>query len=120
MTTRCRGCTGLRPTCCAGGFDRRLAARGSRALSRVAAEVGTDELDEIVERLDAEYLSPQLSSVLAQLSPADRDTLLLHAFADLTYEQIARATDVPPGTVASRINRARSLVRAHLETLELC
>ena len=89
-------------------------------MSRLGSEVGGEELDEIVERLDAEYLSPELSSVLASLSPADRDTLLLHTFADLTYAQIARATDVPEGTVASRLNRARALVRAHLESLELC
>ena len=88
-------------------------------MSRLGSEVTGEELDEIVERLDAEYLSPQLSLVLARLSPADRDTLL-HTFADLTYEQIARATDVPAGTVASRLNRARALVRAHLESLELC
>jgi RNA polymerase sigma factor (sigma-70 family) len=97
----------------------RAAARGSRALARASAEVSADELDEAAGRLGAQFLSPALASVLAKLAPADRDTLLLHAFADLTYEQIARATDVPIGTVGSRMNRARALVRAHLETLEL-
>jgi RNA polymerase sigma factor (sigma-70 family) len=98
----------------------RSAARGSRAMSRIGAEVDGDEFEDLVDRLDAEYLSPHLGSVLAQLPAADRDTLLLHVFAELTYEQIARATDVPIGTVGSRMNRARALVRAHLETLELC
>jgi RNA polymerase sigma factor (sigma-70 family) len=98
----------------------RSTARGMRARSRAGVDVGADELDELVERLDAEYLGPELASVLSDLSPADRDALLLHAFADLTYEQIARATDVPSGTVASRINRARARVRAHLESLEMC
>ena len=91
----------------------RTLARGRQALSRAGdAEVSTDELDELVERIDAEYLSPELASALFDLPPADRDTLLMHALADLTYEQIARATGVPPGTVASRINRARARVRA--------
>jgi RNA polymerase sigma factor (sigma-70 family) len=101
----------------------RAAGRGSRAMARAGVAVSGEEfeeLEELADRLDAEFLSPVLASVLAKLSPADRDTLLLHAFADLTYEQIARATDVPIGTVGSRINRARALVRAHLETLELC
>jgi RNA polymerase sigma-70 factor (ECF subfamily) len=98
----------------------RTSARGMRAQSRAGAEIDADELDELLERLDAEYLSPELASVLSDLSPADRDTLLLHAFGDLTYEQIARATGVPSGTVGSRINRARARVRAHLESLELC
>lgn len=98
----------------------RSAARGSRAESQVGAEVSGDEFAAIDDRLDAEYLSPHLNSVLKQLSVTDRDTLLLHVFAELTYEQIARATDVPIGTVGSRMNRARTLVRAHLEALELC
>ena len=97
----------------------RAAARGSRAAARAGTEVSSDEFEELADRLDAEFLSPVLACALAQLSPPDRDTLLLHAFADLTYEQIARATDVPIGTVGSRINRARALLRAHLETLEL-
>jgi len=54
----------------------RSAARGSRAMTRIGAEVTDEDLDDIVERLDAEYLSPHLRSVMAQLSPADRDTLL--------------------------------------------
>src|SRR6201994_2353852 len=69
----------------------RSAARGSRAMARAGAEVSGDEFDEVAERLDAQFLSPVLASGLAQMSPAHRDPLLLHAFADLTYEQIARA-----------------------------
>ena len=88
-------------------------------MARAGAEVSGDEFEAVANRVDAEFLSPVLASVLAQLSPADRDTLLLHTFADLTYEEIARATDVPIGTVGSRMNRARAVVRAHLETLEL-
>ena len=97
----------------------RAAGRGSRAMARAGVEVRGDEFEELADRLDAEFLSPVLASVLAKLSPADRDTLLLHAFVGLTYEQIAHATDVPIGTVGSRMNRARALVRSHLETLEL-
>jgi RNA polymerase sigma factor (sigma-70 family) len=45
----------------------------------------------------------------------DRDALLLHAWADLTYTEIARATGIPVGTVRSRIHRARTRLRAHLD-----
>jgi DNA-directed RNA polymerase specialized sigma24 family protein len=46
------------------------------------------------------------------MRPAVRDTVLLHAWAELTYEQIAAATGVPVGTVRSRLNRARAALRA--------
>jgi RNA polymerase sigma-70 factor (ECF subfamily) len=98
----------------------RSAARGQRALARACDGTEADGLDEMLDRLEAERLGPELASVLGELSAADRDTLLLHAFVDLTYDEIARATGAPAGTVASRINRARARVRAHLESLELC
>jgi RNA polymerase sigma factor (sigma-70 family) len=97
----------------------RSSARGQRALHRAGADLAEDALEETLDRLEAERLGPELARVLAELSPFDRDALLLHAFADLTYEQIGRATGVPSGTVGSRINRARARVRTHLETLEL-
>jgi RNA polymerase sigma-70 factor (ECF subfamily) len=39
---------------------------------------------------------------------------LLVAWAELTYEETARALDVPVGTVRSRPHRARAEVRAAL------
>ena len=46
------------------------------------------------------------------MAAIDRETLLLYAWADLTYEGIALAMDVPVGTVRSRLNRARRALRA--------
>jgi DNA-directed RNA polymerase specialized sigma24 family protein len=48
---------------------------------------------------------------MRKLSAADRECLLLYAWADLTYEGIAMATGVPVGTVRSRLNRARRILR---------
>lgn len=58
-------------------------------------------------RLDADAALRALAPRIAALSSRDRDTLLLHAWGDLTYEQIADALGVPVGTVRSRLNRVR-------------
>lgn len=58
-------------------------------------------------RLDADAALRALAPRIAALAARDRDTLLLHAWADLTYEQIADALGIPVGTVRSRLNRVR-------------
>jgi RNA polymerase sigma factor (sigma-70 family) len=92
----------------------RTEPRGARALARVAARLKTDEP---LGRLEAQMLGPELAAALAALPAADRDALLLLAWAELDYAEIARALDIPVGTVRSRIHRARRRVRAHIEDL---
>ncbi len=46
-------------------------------------------------------------AALDQLDPGIRDTLMLLAVGGLTYDEVARALDVPVGTVRSRIFRGR-------------
>jgi RNA polymerase sigma-70 factor (ECF subfamily) len=65
--------------------------------------------------LERQLLGPELAAALLNIPAADRDALLLMAWADLGYEQIAQALDVPLGTVRSRIHRARQRVREHLQ-----
>ena len=50
-------------------------------------------------------------AALDQLDPGIRDTLMLLAVGGLTYDEIARALDVPVGTVRSRIFRGRRRLR---------
>lgn len=50
------------------------------------------------------------------LPAADRETVLLYAWEELTYEEVAEALEVPLGTVRSRLNRARARIREHLAT----
>lgn len=101
------------------GFHRR-SERATRALRRSGDGLVTaDVADDALGRVEAERLGPALAVVLGALGAAERDALLLHVVAELSYEEIARATEVPIGTVRSRIHRARTRVRAHLETLEV-
>lgn len=94
----------------------RGAERGRRATARLDRGQQPDLADEALARVEAQRLGPALAAALAEVPAADRDALLLHAWADLTYEQIAQATGVPVGTVRSRIHRARTRLRAHLTT----
>lgn len=87
---------------------------------RAWARSGIDPLeeagpaDESDDRLDAAARSPSLARGLATLRPADREVLLLFAWGELSYDEIATALDIPLGTVRSRLHRARAHVRAAL------
>ncbi|MBC7763420.1 MAG: sigma-70 family RNA polymerase sigma factor [Candidatus Saccharibacteria bacterium] len=73
--------------------------------------VGYNEIEAADSRVDAQREIKRLSSSLWKMHARDRDVLLLHAWGDLDYEGIAQALDLPIGTVRSRLNRARRLLR---------
>lgn len=52
---------------------------------------------------------------IAKLSPTLRDTLLLAASGEYTYDQIAELLDVPLGTIKWRVAEARRKVSERLE-----
>jgi RNA polymerase sigma factor (sigma-70 family) len=64
------------------------------------------------DRADAAAASAELARILATMANRDRDVLLLVAWADMSYAEIARTLDIPVGTVRSRLNRARRQLRA--------
>lgn len=80
---------------------------------RAMARAGTPEElpDDVDEHIDLQRAVQTVVRALDQMRPAVRDTVLLHAWAELTYDQIAEATGVPVGTVRSRLNRARTVLR---------
>src|SRR5437868_236908 len=57
--------------------------------------------------------APQLAGALAQLNPADRDTLLLVSWAGLDPAEVAQVLGIPPGTVRSRLHRIRRWLRTN-------
>lgn len=70
--------------------------------------VSHGDLEGTIARLDAEISTRELAPRIAALSAKERDTLLLYAWGDLTYEEVAVALGVPVGTVRSRMNRIRT------------
>jgi RNA polymerase sigma-70 factor, ECF subfamily len=92
---------------------RRTEERRLRAYAR-AGDARPDEPDDPHDRLSAGAEAPRLAAALASLRAGDRDALLLFVWADLTYEEVAAALGIPPGTVRSRIHRARTALRERL------
>ncbi len=94
---------------------RRAEQRRYCALGRVRAEEpASGPEDRVVSWVAAEGMRPLLAGALARLSREERDVLLLVALADLSHEEISRALGIPYGTVGSRLNRARTKIRAAL------
>lgn len=94
----------------------RSETRRSRAHLRLVGQGANDnaEVTRVDDALEAEYLTEMLPAGLAALSGDDLDTLLLHCWEGLSYQDVATALNIPLGTVRSRINRARSQLREHL------
>jgi RNA polymerase sigma-70 factor (sigma-E family) len=55
-----------------------------------------------------------LRDALAVLPAAFREVIVLHYFADLAVDEIARTLGVPPGTVKSRLSRGRAALAERL------
>lgn len=90
---------------------RRGEARRLRAYARLDRPADADDgFGGIEARLDAERAGPAIAEALMRLSAGERDVLLLFAWADLRYEEIAVALRIPVGTVRSRLHRARHRV----------
>jgi RNA polymerase sigma factor (sigma-70 family) len=88
---------------------RRSEARRLRALAaaRPVADAASGGIDAT--------LAERLVLGLEQLDDYDREALLLYAWGELKYEEIAAVLAIPLGTVQSRLNRARRKLRQALE-----
>ena len=87
--------------------ERRSEERRLRAVARLPRPVAAE--------LSPRSLDADVAAVLAALPQPERDVLLLFAWGDLTYDEIAVALEVPVGTVRSRLSRARERARTLLE-----
>ncbi|WP_062441694.1 RNA polymerase sigma factor [Herbidospora daliensis] len=97
------------------GRHRRAEVRAYRALARTGVdEVAESYADRVEAQVSASALHRELAEALAVLSPGDREVLLLVAWADFSYDEVARALAIPVGTVRSRLHRARRKTRAAL------
>jgi len=97
------------------GRHRRAEIRLYRALARTGADPVMEPFtDQVDDRVSASAASRRLAAGLARLPEELRDTLLLVAWSNLSYEEAATALGIPVGTVRSRVSRARSRLRRAL------
>jgi RNA polymerase sigma factor (sigma-70 family) len=97
------------------GQHRRDEARRWRLLAAVpSAPDEVNPVDEADSRVVAAALRAPLVAGLRALSRPDREVLLMAAWEQLTYDEIATAMQTPIGTVRSRLSRARRQLRTHL------
>ncbi len=75
--------------------------------SREPASPGPGPAEE-ASRLDE---AARVQRALARLDEEYREAVVLRDLEGLSYEEIAEATGVPPGTVRSRIHRGRAALR---------
>lgn len=59
-------------------------------------------------------IQKQVSAAIEQLPMQYRAPLVLFEIEEWSYDDIAKALDIPCGTVKSRISRARDMLRRHL------
>ncbi|WP_308201441.1 RNA polymerase sigma factor [Sphaerisporangium perillae] len=107
------------------GITTNVASQHRRAERRridVMARIGADRPgsfdDRSVERVTAQQLQPRLARALSTLSSRERDLLLLVAWTDLSYEDVAEALRIPTGTVRSRLHRVRVKLRRTLGAID--
>jgi len=91
--------------------------RQYRALARTGADPVYDASEDSDARVTAADDVRALAGVLARLPAGERDVLTLIAQAQLSYPEVARALDIPVGTVRSRLHSARKRIRSALPEL---
>jgi RNA polymerase sigma-70 factor (ECF subfamily) len=92
--------------------ERRSEWRALRALTRLDARP-------LTEPVWATGIDPRLAALLSQMEADQRDVLLLYAWGELSYDEIAASLGIPVGTVRSRLARAREHLRRTMADDEL-
>lgn len=89
---------------------RRRAARPAVPIDSIG-----DERLQAPPRQDDHLSAQEMMVAVGRLPEEQRAVLLLVAVEDLSYTEVARALDIPLGTVMSRLSRAREKLRRAME-----
>ncbi len=68
-----------------------------------------------IEQKNQGYTASEISKAVGQLEPKYRDVIILKFFEEKSYEEISDIMQIPQGTVATLINRAKKKIKIYLE-----
>lgn len=71
--------------------------------------------DDPAEHMARSERDKRLQECFAALAPEHQSVLALRAMQDLSYDEIAKALNVPAGTVMSRLSRARAELKRRMQ-----
>jgi RNA polymerase sigma factor (sigma-70 family) len=106
LITILRGIRGLREPGALFAWARVIAVREAVRIARRTARVSAIPVEEIGAPGDSQ-LAVDIADTLARLTPEHRAVLMLRDLEGLDEFQAGRILSVPPGTVRSRLFRAR-------------
>lgn len=93
----------------------RQETRMYRAFARTGVDPAEDGVADLASnRASAAALGPRLAKALASLSARERSAVLLLAWGEMSYAEIAATLEMPLGTVKATIHRVRIKLRKHL------
>jgi RNA polymerase sigma-70 factor (ECF subfamily) len=92
-----------------------LARRRKRARSDVAVERMASAEPTPLDRAETADEIARLRLAMEKLSPMYREIIVMRHFEDLSYAEIGEILALPPGTVMSRLYRARKALAALME-----
>lgn len=88
-------------------------------LRRKRPNVPLDEVAEVAQggasSIDQAMDAGDLASAMSKIAPEQRAAIMLVDAYGWSYKEAGKILNVPSGTVASRVNRARAALRTHLE-----
>lgn len=99
-----------------------LRRRGNDASLDALREAGFDPADPRQplpgEKVEKDELRRQIGQAMMRLPEDQRAVMILRDFQQMPYEEIAQVLDISPGTVKSRLSRAREKVKNFLIAME--
>jgi RNA polymerase sigma-70 factor (ECF subfamily) len=95
---------------------RRMMAQAQTRMSSIEISDGLNQAEpDPADTVEQKEIQEQVQRALTGLEPNDAAIILLKDLQDVPYEEVARALNVPIGTVKSRLHRARRALKARLE-----